>query len=54
MYLLNNKIFNLNKKGLQFDITGWMIIGIVALVVLIGLVILFTKSSWNIISILPF
>jgi hypothetical protein len=49
MYLLNN-----NKKGIQFDITGWMIIGIVALVVLIGLVVLFARSSWNIISILPF
>jgi len=44
----------LNNKGLEFDMMGWVILGLVALVVIIGLIIIFMNSSFNIINLLPF
>jgi len=44
----------LNNKGLEFDIMGWIIIGLVVLVVVIGLIVIFSRSSFNILNILPF
>ena len=35
------------------DFTGWMILGLVALVVAVGLVILFSGASFRLINILP-
>ncbi|NTV22839.1 MAG: hypothetical protein HGA85_00500 [Nanoarchaeota archaeon] len=48
MYLLNN------KADVHLDYLAWFIIALVALVVIIGLIYLFTSSSGSILNWLPF
>lgn len=42
-----------NNKGIALDVTGWMILMLVALVVLIAIAIIFGKASDRIIGVFP-